>query len=332
MGTNQRVEGTCQVCRRKGVAISSNHGRKMCGSCTMAYTAVNQRPEVVAQAIRELGKTDDIARMLEIASAGDDHPAPPAQMELAEALAELASIRALLGIAPNNSIRDAIDALKESNRAVRGMLSLSGDEPNPNVGSVAAYIDSIRGVLGIDPGHDILSEVRAVVNERDQVNNTIAHISRVLPGYPESMGTVTRIETLKDNLESRKRLQEEIGAILDIEGTDLLALADMVSEVELLKDLSDRRRELIAAIQTQLGVDEDGIVPAIEELLNYVNDDSAGRDMPPAGLCPEDAIVLPEQHPGRIGAIDTWLLALLCDFPAIGVSRIAAIRSVLTGA
>ncbi len=51
--------GTCDLCGASS-SVGNNHGSKVCTNCTHVQSALNKRPQSVANAIRAMGKTEEL--------------------------------------------------------------------------------------------------------------------------------------------------------------------------------------------------------------------------------------------------------------------------------
>jgi hypothetical protein len=51
----KRDKGTCESCGKIKVGLQASHNKRVCGSCATIRSAINNRPEVVVQCLRDFG-------------------------------------------------------------------------------------------------------------------------------------------------------------------------------------------------------------------------------------------------------------------------------------
>lgn len=251
--------GNCDVCDRTKTTVVNVYNKKMCLPCSNAYSAVNVRPAIVVEAIKELNLVDKFTELL-----GKGTVPVHVESSALKAIAEIVGYDGTDG-----------DQLLE---AVRTMAMNAADTVVAN-GELKRIYDALK----IDEGDEA---------QVDVVIAAIAQLTNTMERYQQQSEDLARI---KDEYSITIERLTELEQQLSVNHQVFARLADLVEgNPEHPAELPARYAALLSKVATVSAV-------------------GAGRA--------RELLPIPTASP-----LDSHLLDLLIDHPAIGVDRIAVLR------
>ena len=127
--------GNCEVCDRTKTTVVSVYNKKMCLPCSNAYSAVNVRPEIVMEAIKEIGLTDKF-----IATLGTEMVPVHVESSALKAIAEIVGY----GGEDEDQLLEAVRELRAENGDLRIFLNQISAQVSTQGSEYAAVVDRVR--------------------------------------------------------------------------------------------------------------------------------------------------------------------------------------------
>jgi len=260
--------GTCELCGANS-NVGTNHGSKVCTNCTHIQSALSKRPQSVANAIRAMGKTEELLAALIPAGGGI------AVKVTADLLQEISGIVGYDGEDPG----ELVEAVRERARTCEDCGA--ADDTAKRIADVIGYTGPA--------GDGLVESVRALIvtpvaapdcAERDAAN-ALLEIAELVGKRGASSGLV--VEAVKESVERAATLSAtgdflrgdllracglEMDDTEDGDGWDVAAAA----AIQTIAEMINRRDDLVGMLTkeradcTALREDLDRSTRVIEEL------------------------------------------------------------------